>query len=78
MVNSYQMIPRAESYRLAVVRELRTKNRPHKLMEEDLSIKIELDLEVEVRNLHYRCWLLLPLRVDLYERVKEAATIRLL
>ena len=47
-VNSYHLIPRAEGYRPAVVRESRIKDRPYKPMNDSLSIKIELDLEVEV------------------------------
>lgn len=43
--------PRAEGYRPAAIRESRIKDRPAKpLGESSLSIKIELDLEVEV------CW----------------------
>ncbi len=41
--------PRAEGYRPAVVRESRIKDRPYKPVgDSSLSIKIELDLEVEV------------------------------
>jgi len=41
--------PRAEGYRPAVIRESRIKERPYKSAGKDsLSIKIELDLEVEV------------------------------
>jgi hypothetical protein len=43
-----QVPPRAEGYRPAVVRESRIKDRPYKPMNDSLSIKIELDLEVEV------------------------------
>lgn len=43
------MVPaRAEGYRPAVIRESRIKDRPFKPMNDSLSIKIELDLEVEV------------------------------
>lgn len=44
------MIPRAEGYRPAVIRESRIKDRPQtkSLKDDSLSIKIELDLEVEV------------------------------
>ena len=52
--DSYHMIPRAEGYRPAVIRESRIKDRPYKPMNDSLSIKIELDLEVEVRNLSRR------------------------
>jgi len=58
-----QVAPRAEGYRPAVVRESRIKDRPYKPMNDSLSIKIELDLEVEV---------------DLYARVKGDVTIGLL
>lgn len=59
-----QMLPpRAEGYRPAVVRESRIKDRPYKPTKDSLSIKIELDLEVEV---------------DLYARVKGDVTIGLL
>jgi len=54
---------RAEGYRPAVVRESRIKDRPYKPMNDSLSIKIELDLEVEV---------------DLYARVKGDVMIGLL
>jgi hypothetical protein len=47
-VNSYHMTPRAEGYRPAVIRESRVKDRPYKPVNDSLSIKIELDLEVEV------------------------------
>jgi hypothetical protein len=40
--------PRAEGYRPAVIRESRIKDRPYKPASDSLSIKIELDLEVEV------------------------------
>ena len=40
--------PRAEGYRPPVIRESRIKDRPYKPMNDSLSIKIELDLEVEV------------------------------
>jgi hypothetical protein len=43
-----QVAPRAEGYRPAVIRESRIKDRPYKPMNDSLSIKIELDLEVEV------------------------------
>ena len=55
--------PRAEGYRPAVIRESRIKERPYKPMNDSLSIKIELDLEVEV---------------DLYARVKGDVMIGLL
>ena len=55
--------PRAEGYRPAVIRESRIKERPYKPMNDSLSIKIELDLEVEV---------------DLYARVKGDVTIGLM
>ena len=55
--------PRAEGYRSAVIRESRIKERPYKPMNDSLSIKIELDLEVEV---------------DLYARVKGDVMIGLL
>jgi len=54
---------RAEGYRPAVIRESRIKDRPYKPMNDSLSIKIQLDLEVEV---------------DLYARVKGDITIGLL
>jgi hypothetical protein len=40
--------PRAEGYRRAPIRESRIKDRPFTPMNDNLSIKIELDLEVEV------------------------------
>lgn len=40
--------PRAEGYRRAPIRESRIKDRPYSPMNDSLSIKIELDLEVEV------------------------------
>jgi hypothetical protein len=43
-----QVPPRAEGYRPAAIRESRIKDRPYKQMNDSLSIKIELDLEVEV------------------------------
>lgn len=43
------LAPRAEGYRPAVIRESRIKDRPYKPMNDSLSIKIQLDLEVEVR-----------------------------
>jgi hypothetical protein len=43
-----QVPPRAEGYRPAAIRESRIKDRPYKPMNDSLSIKIELDLEVEV------------------------------
>jgi len=55
--------PRAEGYRPAAIRESRIKERPYKPMNDSLSIKIELDLEVEV---------------DLYARVKGDVMIGLL
>jgi len=55
--------PRAEGYRPAAIRESRIKDRPYKPMNDSLSIKIELDLEVEV---------------DLYARVKGDVMIGLL
>jgi hypothetical protein len=55
--------PRAEGYPPAVIRESRIKERPYKPMNDSLSIKIELDLEVEV---------------DLYARVKGDVMIGLL
>jgi len=58
-----QVPPRADGYRPAVIRESRIKDRPYKPMNDSLSIKIELDLEVEV---------------DLYARVKGDVTIGLL
>jgi len=58
-----QVPPRAEGYRPAVIRESRIKDRPYKPMNDSLSIKIELDLEVEV---------------DLYARVKGDVMIGLL
>jgi hypothetical protein len=42
--------PRADGYRPAVVRESRIKDRPYKKVNDTLKIKIELDLEVEVRS----------------------------
>ncbi len=39
---------RAEGYRRAPIRESRIKDRPYIPMNDNLSIKIELDLEVEV------------------------------
>jgi len=63
-VNNYHLIPRAEGYRPAAIRESRIKDRPNqKPANDSLSIKIELDLEVEV---------------DLYARVKGDVTIGLL
>ncbi|KAN0101447.1 hypothetical protein V8E51_011957 [Hyaloscypha variabilis] len=58
-----QVPPRAEGYRPAAIRESRIKDRPYKPMNDSLSIKIELDLEVEV---------------DLYARVKGDVMIGLL
>ncbi|KAF8858993.1 hypothetical protein BDZ45DRAFT_650611 [Acephala macrosclerotiorum] len=61
-----QMLPpRAEGYRPAAIRESRIKDRPYKPAGESnaMSIKIELDLEVEV---------------DLYARVKGDVVIGLL
>jgi len=58
-----QVPPRAEGYRPAAIRESRIKDRPYKPVNDSLSIKIELDLEVEV---------------DLYARVKGDVTIGLL
>ncbi|RDW77155.1 hypothetical protein BP6252_05208 [Coleophoma cylindrospora] len=55
--------PRAEGYREAAIRESRIKDRPYSPMNDNLAIKIELDLEVEV---------------DLYARVKGDVTIGLL
>ncbi|CZR67170.1 uncharacterized protein PAC_17069 [Phialocephala subalpina] len=57
--------PRAKGYRQAAIRESRIKDRPYKPAGDSnaLSIKIELDLEVEV---------------DLYARVKGDVTIGLL
>ncbi len=46
------LAPRAEGYRPAVIRESRIKDRPYKPARDNLSIKIELDLEVEVRLLY--------------------------
>jgi hypothetical protein len=43
-----QVPPRAEGYRPAAIRESRIKDRPYKPINDSLSIKIELDLEVEV------------------------------
>jgi hypothetical protein len=64
-VENVGLIPRAEGYRPAAIRESRIKDRPAKSDPKDsaLSIKIELDLEVEV---------------DLYARVKGDVTIRLM
>jgi hypothetical protein len=45
--------PRAEGYRPAPIRESRIKDRPYKEVESSMKIKIELDLEVEVRELHH-------------------------
>lgn len=47
---AYHMIPRAEGYRPAVIRESRIKDRPQSksVKDDSLSIKIQLDLEVEV------------------------------
>lgn len=42
--------PRGEGYRRAPIRESRIKDRPFTPMSDNLSIKIELDLEVEVRS----------------------------
>jgi len=49
-VLAYGVPPRAEGYRPAVIRESRIKDRPQtkSLKDDSLSIKIELDLEVEV------------------------------
>ncbi|PMD19271.1 hypothetical protein NA56DRAFT_647337 [Hyaloscypha hepaticicola] len=58
-----QVPPRAEGYRPAAIRESRIKDRPYKPINDSLSIKIELDLEVEV---------------DLYARVKGDVMIGLL
>ncbi|KAH7317377.1 hypothetical protein BKA65DRAFT_515844 [Rhexocercosporidium sp. MPI-PUGE-AT-0058] len=45
----YMLPPRAEGYRPAAIRESRIKDRPYKPVgDSSLSIKIELDLEVEV------------------------------
>ena len=49
-VTDYHLIPRAEGYRPAVIRESRIKDRPYKPARDNLSIKIELDLEVEVSS----------------------------
>jgi hypothetical protein len=46
--NSDIVPPRAEGYRRAPIRESRIKDRPFTPMNDNLSIKIELDLEVEV------------------------------
>jgi hypothetical protein len=56
-----QVPPRAEGYRPAAIRESRIKDRPYKPMNDSLSIKIELDLEVEV------CRFLLSLLVLAFE-----------
>jgi len=48
----YMLPPRAEGYRPAAIRESRIKDRPYKPVgDSSLSIKIELDLEVEVSSL---------------------------
>jgi hypothetical protein len=49
-LQNYGATPRAEGYRPAVIRESRIKDRPQarNLKDDSLSIKIELDLEVEV------------------------------